>query len=79
MLTFRSWLAEAESGAGIVYSTPPNDDARYANKGVRSKREGNQPPAVYSKLNPDKMYLGTEDAEDKKQRLRGKKRFSLPK
>ena len=63
---------------GIVYNNPTND-ARYANKGVRSKREGDQPPAMSSNIDPDAMYLGTEDAEDKKQRLRGKKRSGQPK
>jgi hypothetical protein len=66
MKTFKEWLAE---DVGIVSSNPAND-ARYAEKGVKSNREGDQPPAMPGAFNVDPvdMYVtGKSRARRKKQ------------
>ena len=62
-----------EAEIGVQYSNPVNDD-RYAEKGVRSNREGDKAPAVpRSPLmrKPEDMYVTGKDPH-KKQPSRAK-------
>jgi len=58
----------------VQYSNPVNDD-RYAEKGVKSNREGDKAPTVPGPWNvdPDDMYLtGKKRARAKKQHVQPK-------
>ncbi len=77
MLTFSEWIewnGQHQQGGGTVYSNPVNDD-RYAEKGVRSKYQGDQAPTTPGSpfVDVDDMYLtGKKRARRKKQLGRSK-------
>jgi hypothetical protein len=67
-MTFRQWLLKMEAEIGVQYSNPVNDD-RYAEKGVRSNREGDKAAPVPGPFNvdPDDMYLTGKKRAKKRQ------------